>query len=152
MKKRRKSIWGFTILELIIVVVLMGLLAGLSIPNYTATKERNIEKAAFRSLMIIKQAIRLYLFREELTVIPDLADYEAINIELEISLYDIEGITIACAGAGIEGPNECTARRQDSWSLRFHDDARTNIYCSGGDCPTCNADGNAPSAGCSRLE
>lgn len=140
---------GFTILELVIVVVLLGILAGLSVPNYAQTKVRNEEKAAYRSLAIIKQAVNLYLFREEADNIPNLANLSAINTTLEITVYDSDNLTFQCWGTGADGDNQCTATHADGWALSTHSSSSHMIYCSAGTCPRCENDGGN---GCDILE
>ncbi len=131
------------------VVIIMGLLAGLSIPNYNKTKAKNDEKAAFRALMVIKQAANMYLIREEQPTIPDMANINAISTSLGISLYEIDNITIACLGIDGIRTNQCTATHTDGWALRFNEEATNQAYCSNGTCPSCDDDA---SGGCSNLE
>ncbi len=52
---RRRRI-GFTLTELMIVIVILGILAGLAIPNYLASRERSFDKEAVAGLNLIRSA------------------------------------------------------------------------------------------------
>jgi len=51
---------AFTLLQLIIVVVVLGILAGISIPQYTKLKERTFAKEAIANLKLIAATERVY--------------------------------------------------------------------------------------------
>jgi len=51
---------GFTILELLIVVAIIGILASLAIVNYVKTKEYALDKEAISNLKIIQVAEKSY--------------------------------------------------------------------------------------------
>ena len=145
-------------MELVVVVIIMGMLAGLSVPRYHKTKIRNQEKAAYRAMMMIRSAVNIYVVAEE-SNIPDMGNINLISAQqpagLGISLYAIDDISIACLGTGADGDNECTATHSDGWTLRFHESSQQQVYCSSGDgtCPTCMDDGiDATADGCFRLD
>lgn len=56
---------GFTLLELLIVAIIIGILATLAIPRYTLSRERVFGREAIASLKMIGAAERMY--RMELT-------------------------------------------------------------------------------------
>lgn len=58
--KRKRSPRGFTLLELLIVVVILGVLAGLAIPQYLKTVERSRGSEAFIHLDAIRMAEMTY--------------------------------------------------------------------------------------------
>jgi prepilin-type N-terminal cleavage/methylation domain-containing protein len=51
---------GFTLLELIIVIVIIGILATLGLSQYAGFKERELDKAAQSDLKLIRAAERIY--------------------------------------------------------------------------------------------
>jgi len=62
MDSRRK---GFTLVELMIVVVLVGLLATMAYPNYVTTREKALDKEAIAGLMLIRNSERQFFSRLE---------------------------------------------------------------------------------------
>ncbi|MFH1691691.1 MAG: type II secretion system protein [Candidatus Omnitrophota bacterium] len=51
---------AFTLVELMIVVVIVGILTSLAIPNFTAAKEKTLDKEAIAAMHLIKVAERQY--------------------------------------------------------------------------------------------
>lgn len=51
---------GFTLLELVVVIVVIGILATIAIPNYNKAKERALSKEAIASLKFIAGAEEMY--------------------------------------------------------------------------------------------
>jgi len=66
MLKNKNS--GFTLLEMLVVVIIVGITATLAIPHFTVSRERVFGREAIASLRMIAAAERMY--RMELT--PDL--------------------------------------------------------------------------------
>lgn len=63
-------VWGFTLIELMVVVVIIGILASLAIPQYTKTVERSHQSEAITNLGIIRGAqLRYYAEYNEYTAI-----------------------------------------------------------------------------------
>ena len=51
---------GFTLIELLVVFIIISILAGLAIPNFTRTRERAFDKEAQIALRLIQAAERVY--------------------------------------------------------------------------------------------
>ena len=51
---------GFTLLELIVVIIIIGVFATISITHYGSTKETVLDKEAISNLKLIRQAERMY--------------------------------------------------------------------------------------------
>jgi prepilin-type N-terminal cleavage/methylation domain-containing protein len=54
---------GFTLIELIVVVIIIGIVAGLSIVSYSHTREKTLDKEAVAGLLLIRSAERDYFAR-----------------------------------------------------------------------------------------
>ena len=68
MKDIRRNKGGFTLLELLIVIVILGVLAGLALPVYTASIERSRRQEAVATLSAVKDsASRFFQFNNTYT-------------------------------------------------------------------------------------
>ncbi len=55
-----RSLTGFTVLELIIVMVIIGILAALGLANFAGPKEQAVDREAQASLKLISSAEKIY--------------------------------------------------------------------------------------------
>jgi len=79
---------GFTLLELLLVVIIIGILASLAIVNYAKTKEYVLDKEAISNLKLIQVAEKGYYFDMN-TYYPSSAsesNIANINDKLKVSL------------------------------------------------------------------
>ncbi len=87
---RHRFFSGFTLTELMVVVVIVGILAALVLPNYTATREKALDKEAIAGLKLIRTAERQYFGRQELFYpnAVNVSDITLINANLSTDLAE----------------------------------------------------------------
>ncbi len=130
--KNRKA---FTLSELMITVIILGVIASFGIPSYTKSVNRSREKDALFNLELIREAVKLYMVRVDGPMALGLRDVNAINATLNINIMEQAGNTYDCK-MGVGGYT-CQAVNADGWSLSFElDNNNGEVYCSAGPCPS----------------
>lgn len=81
---------SFTLLELLVVIIIVGVLGTLGITNYMAAKEKALDKEAISNLKLIQSAEKIYQMETD-TYYPDTppdpqTDIAEINDNLKLSL------------------------------------------------------------------
>ncbi|MCK5014525.1 MAG: prepilin-type N-terminal cleavage/methylation domain-containing protein [Candidatus Omnitrophica bacterium] len=134
MPSKRPKTTAFTLTELMVVVVVIGLVASFAVPNYTKTLNRARERDAVGNLEFIREAVRLYIVREGVVAPPAFANIGAINTTLKINIFEQEGNTYSCTVANIY---TCLATNTAGWQIRFRLDTNDGkVDCSIGPCPS----------------
>ena len=81
---------GFTLLELIVVIIIIGILATLGIVNFSASKEKVADKEAFANLGVIQSAEKIYYIEsapnQYYPSADNLTDIATINQNLKVFL------------------------------------------------------------------
>lgn len=136
---------SYTLTEIIVVVVILGILAAFSVPKYTKTFAKADERNAIGSLLSIRNVVKFYLLNSAGTTIPNWANIGVINTALNINISDVN-MTYRCWGNDSGDTNVCRATHTaGSWVLEFHLDGTHNtdgsIHCEGTDCPSCPTGG-----------
>lgn len=112
---------GFTLLELLIVVIIIGILAGLAIPNFGKTKENALDKEAISNLKLI-QAAEKWHYLEMTAYYPSSlseSNIDNINNNLKLSLTTKNWTyTVWSTGCGRATRNGGDGR---SWYLTIDD-------------------------------
>ncbi len=73
-----------TMMELLVVIIIIGILAGIGYPSYIKAKEANVDKEAMIALKLIQSAEKIYYMERNAYAI--CADVVAINDELKLDL------------------------------------------------------------------
>ncbi len=124
---------AFTLIELMITVIIIGIVSAFGIPNYSKMIARAEEKDAIYNLNLIREAVKLHMVREE-TAPPALADVDAINTALTINVMEQGDITYNCVVSNIY---TCFGTHTTGWQVRFRlDTSDGDVDCSIATCPT----------------
>jgi len=131
--KRGQNLKAFTLMEIMLAVVIVGLISGFGIPNYTKSMGRARERDAIHHLEIIREGIKLYMAREADTTPGVLNNPTDFINTVYVHLIEQQGNTYDCtAGA----PYTCWARNIAGWDFHFHiDTVIWDIHCASGGCP-----------------
>jgi general secretion pathway protein G len=90
---------GFTLVEILIVVVILGILAAIVIPQFTEASTEAKQTALCTDLQTLRSQIELYKIQHN--DIPPSLDYFADQMT---GYTDIDGEPEAAAGSGVYGP------------------------------------------------
>jgi len=85
---------GFTMVELLIVLIIVGILAAVAAPIYSGNTQRAIASDAVAAMSLIRQAEREYALKNNGTflVVADQALYgSALNVDLKVAQYFSNG-------------------------------------------------------------
>ena len=135
-KPRDLSRGGFTLIELIVVVIITAILVSLAVPQYIKTIERAKEKEAVANLKLMQAAQKIYKL-EQGFFYPDSGgpSIDEINENLRLDLNENQWIYNTPA-TGTDDEFSATANRDD-WKARTYsiDQDMTEPDCSGPGCP-----------------
>ena len=97
----KKFAYGFTLIELMMVVFIVGLLAALTIPNYISTREKAYDREAVAALKLILAADRHYFMGREhwypsgggtVTNITEINRELALDLDNRLWYYVLQGV------------------------------------------------------------
>ena len=126
------KVTGWTLIEFLVVLIIIAILAGLAIPNFSRTRERALDKEAQTALRLIQAAERVYLSKyATYWPAPTLAD---INTNLKLDLASGSwNFSAPTANATAFNANATRADSSRTWSIT--QDTSTAPVCSGPSCP-----------------
>ncbi len=97
-RRKRVRISGFTLVEILIVVVILGILAALVVPQFTSAAAESRDNSLRMDLKRIREQLGLYQLHHN--AFPSLA-----NFEVQITGFtDADGNTVAQGTLGAFGP------------------------------------------------
>jgi len=127
---------GFTLIEVIIVVIVLGVLAAFAVPTYLASKERALDNEARGYLTMIQAAENLYMIENgsfyQSNVHADLN--EDLNVSLPISANPTwqYQTTVTAAVAGVSPASVCAqATRNVAGGRSLHIGDTDNVATAG---------------------
>lgn len=130
----RRARTGFTFIELIVVVIIVAILAGLAIPNFTKTKERAFDKEAQTSLRLVQAAEKIYNLKNSFyyPISGSVTNLGEVNSNL---LLDLSSSSWNFSIGSVTGTDfVATAARTDSSRIWRMQKGSANPVCSG-TCP-----------------
>ncbi len=136
---RRDCSAGFTLTEIIIVVVILGVLASLALVRYTDMIKKGREQDAVNQLKAIHAANHIFFERNNPPGFLSGAnlDLDAINTNLGLSIFS-NGITYQYTGNANSFTATATIPGTGGFTVSIDDNdvSATNPWCSAGSCPT----------------
>ena len=133
---------AFTIIELMVVIVIIGILAVIALPKFKLTVDRAIESDAINKLMTIHAANKIY-FAQTGGYFAGNLDVNGINSSLAINIIP-DNMTYSYTGNANNYTATATRSSGDAFIMSVTEvplskgvGAGTgNPCCSGGSCPT----------------
>jgi len=134
LKLLSKQQHAFTVTELVIVAIILALIIGIALPNFSKTKTRAFERDAIAQLNIFHEANKFYFSREG-EYLPadtsgDLLSY--VNDELNINLAENDSTLAYAPGAG-DTYTASLAYSDITVQITQNEDS---LCCSTDNCPT----------------
>lgn len=133
-------------MELIIVVVIIGIIAGFAIPSYQRAINKAKERKAALNLFTMQQAMIIHYAKTGGYITGDWPDIDTINAELGLHISDPDH-DYTCSDTEGWTDYECSAYGHDPY-YGMHIHPGTIPHCmSGPPCPSCGHS-HDPALGC----
>ena len=104
--RRTKNQKGYTIMELMIVIVIIGILIAIAVPAYNSFRARAQERACQSNMRVLKAAAVMYFADNDTdatstaNLVPYLDNAEGITCPSDDSAYEVVGTAITCDNHG----------------------------------------------------
>ena len=115
MKIRTSSKSGFTLVEIMIVVAIIGLLAAIAIPNFVRARTTSQQNACINNLRQLDGAVQQYALENKLS---STATYALANLFPYIKLTSTGNLP-ACPAGGVYTPG-ATVTNVPTCNIAFH--------------------------------
>ena len=129
-----KIIKGFTLIEIMVVVILLGVIAGFGIPSYNNAREKADEREGKFSLSVIASAMENYEYRNAGYPVANLPQIDDINTTLNLGILE-QTMDYDCTSSS--ATFTCTTVSSYGWELDISDTSSGVVRCSVVTCPTC---------------
>ncbi len=132
---KNKNPLGFTLIEVIVVIIILAVIAGVALPNYRKTVERSYQQTAINNLTALHGAQQIY--RAQYGTYWGTGNVSAINTNLGLNIIE-NGMTFTSTNGGAAftvtavrwGPAATFTVTVTSSPL-----TTTNPSCTAGSCP-----------------
>ena len=123
------SLTGFTLIELMVVVIIIGILAAIAVPQYTTTREKAVDKEAISALKLVRAANKQYFakYNHYYPASGSVASISSINNNLSLDLNNASW-SYSISGSGGTNFTASGARSGRNWSIT---QSGTNPSCAG---------------------
>jgi type II secretory pathway pseudopilin PulG len=144
----RNTIQAFTIMEVMLSVLILGIIAAFVMPNFAMTLQKNYEKDMISKIQLISEANRLYRAQHGEYLPGSGVNLDALNTALKLSIasgsFSVSYSRLSDTSYSISA----TYTGSNSFTIRFTDDFAANLSteyedpcCSSGSCfvvPNCS--------------
>ena len=150
---------AFSLMELMIVVIVVGVVSAVALPNYEHMRSRQRERVAAGNMEMLIEAVKIYKSKHNGTI-SGFTDVNQINEQLNVELVNSDNISYECQigtsdSISPSGAFFCAALYNDGpskWAITFNfdvKDAPAVVHCYSdlyngvdyGHCPSCRTTG-----------